>query len=632
MEWEPILNEFVKGTDEKKREKETIKISESVRSLHEKNPKQVLNVTAYCRVSTDYEEQQSSYHQQQSYYKEYITSHPGWNFIGIYADEGISGTSMKKRREFSRMIKDAVAGKIDYILVKSISRFARNTVDTLSSIRLLKNLTPPVGVYFEKENIDTLDSRGELILTIMSALAQDESRSISDNIKWTFQKKFQAGEDVTNLNNMLGYDWDENRKWVINEEQAKTVRYIFQSYLEGKGTDTIAAELTRQKCRTGRGKAVWRGGAVYRILTNEKYVGDSHLQKTVVRDLFSHQSVRNDGSVPSYYIRDHHVPIIDRKTWDAVQLELKRRREMTAASSQVKAKYSSKWPFSSKLQCGTCGEMLIRRTFRAKDFRYPVWRCANAERYQKGSCREKSYLELALKQSFMEYVYTLRQEREEELRRMFQEGMEEEEQNGNASDMLKQLEQLDQAISELERKRKENEELLKSADPEMEPAYQAMITGFTGQIARKKKERQNFLWHRPEKEERKAAFEWFLARLHQLPAESPAGAAVQLAAGSPAGNAVQPSVVNSSGDKVSVFDILPFDEQMFVGSVIRATVIGDGRIIYETRFGIPFLTSGNDRRFRDFLGWRYFESDGTACVIRDGQDAARAGEGWRILE
>lgn len=407
-----------------------------------------LNVTAYCRVSTDLEEQQYSYHQQLEYYSGYISSHAGWNFIGIYADEGLSGTSMKKRANFNQMLKDAAEGKIDYILVKSISRFARNTVDALSCIRKLKTQSPPVGVYFEKENIDTLDSQGELILTIMSALAQDESRSISENVKWSLQKKFQNGEDVTNLNTMLGYDWGERKEWVINEKQADVVRYIFRRYLDGIGTTRIARELMDRGFRTGRGNSVWRGGGVHRILSNEKYAGDALLQKTIVRDFLAHVSELNDGSIPSYYVQNHHVPIIDRATWNAVQAEMEKRRERPIAGivkgKEKKEKYSGKWPMSSKLCCGKCGRKLIRRTYRmqVRDeernlsarrsglyFTYPVWRCQAAdggwkddsagdqgEAAERKRCDAASYLEVSLKQSFMEFLYLLKKQSLMEMR------------------------------------------------------------------------------------------------------------------------------------------------------------------------------------------------------------------------
>lgn len=202
-----------------------------------------LRVAAYCRVSTDSDEQKTSYRTQKAFYTDMIQRHPGWTFAGIYADEGITGTSRLHRDEFNQMLEDARNGKIDLIVTKSISRFARNTVDTLDCARQLKQLTPPVGIFFEKENINTLDSTSEVILTIYSALAQEESHSISDNIHWSYQKRFQEGKPMVHLSRMIGYDKGENGEWIINEEQAEPVRYLFRRYACGAGRATIINEM-----------------------------------------------------------------------------------------------------------------------------------------------------------------------------------------------------------------------------------------------------------------------------------------------------------------------------------------------------------------------------------------------------
>ena len=224
-----------------------------------------VRIAAYCRVSTGDEDQQTSYSNQKAFYTRLIQAHPNWKFAGIYADEAISGTSRKRRKEFNRMIDDAMDGKLDYIITKSISRFARNTVDTLNCVRQLKQQNPPVGIFFEKENIDTLDATGELILTILSALAQDESRSISDNIRWTFQKNFQAGIPQINLNRMLGYDKGTKGEWIIHPEQAKTIRFLFDRYAAGHSASAVAREANQNGMRTINGKA-WTAGAVLDIL------------------------------------------------------------------------------------------------------------------------------------------------------------------------------------------------------------------------------------------------------------------------------------------------------------------------------------------------------------------------------
>ena len=228
-----------------------------------------IRVAAYCRVSTGDESQQTSYTTQKAFYTNLITNKPGWRFAGIYADEAKSGTSREHREDFNRMMADALDGKLDYIVTKSISRFARNTVDTLNCVRQLRQQNPPVGVYFEKENIDTLDATGELILTILSALAQDESRSISDNIRWSIQKNFQAGKPKIDLNRMLGYDKGENGEWVINPEQAKTVRYIFERYVCGQTANRIAKELNELGRKTVN-KKNWSASSVLTVLRNEK--------------------------------------------------------------------------------------------------------------------------------------------------------------------------------------------------------------------------------------------------------------------------------------------------------------------------------------------------------------------------
>ena len=240
-----------------------------------------MRIAAYCRVSTGDENQQTSYSNQRAFYTRLIQAHPGWTFAGIYADEAISGTSRKHRTEFNRMIHDALNGKLDYILTKSISRFARNTVDTLNCVRQLKLQRPPVGIYFEKENIDTLNANSELILTILSALAQDESRSISDNIRWTFQKNFQAGIPQINLNRMLGYDKGKKNEWIINPEQAATVRFLFRKYLKEHSASAVAREANRREMKTVNGKN-WTAGAVLDILRNEKYVGDLEMQNQLL--------------------------------------------------------------------------------------------------------------------------------------------------------------------------------------------------------------------------------------------------------------------------------------------------------------------------------------------------------------
>ncbi len=361
--------------------------------------KKKTRVAAYCRVSTGEESQQTSYATQKEFYTRLIREREEWEFAGIYADEALSGTSRSKRVRFNEMMQDAAAGKLDYIITKSISRFARNTLDTLNCVRQLRRLDPPVGIYFEKENIDTLDAKGELILTILSALAQEESRSISENIRWTFQKNFQEGKPHVNLRRMTGYDFGPEGSWVIVEEQADTVRYIFRQYLQGKSGSRIAGELNEMGRRTAHGNP-WRSESVYCILRNEKYVGDLEMQKTVTRDFLTHRSVPNRGEAPRYYVRDHHPGIISRKTWEKVQ-------GMLGEGARRKGPKPS--PFQN-LRCGYCGEGLRRMAYsvtrEGKRISYPVWACPGRAR----GCSLPVLAERALERSFGEML----KERQEE--------------------------------------------------------------------------------------------------------------------------------------------------------------------------------------------------------------------------
>ena len=333
-----------------------------------------IRVAAYCRVSTGDESQQTSYTTQKAFYKDLITRKTGWIFAGIYADEAKSGTNREHREEFNRMMKDAMDGKLDYIVTKSISRFARNTIDSLTCTRELRQLKPPVGIYFEKENIDTLDAKGELILTILSALAQDESRSISDNIRWSIQKKFQAGVPHINLKRMLGYELGPNKQWVIVPEQAEIIRYIFDRYVKGQTANKIARELNQMEKLTVNGKK-WRASSILIVLRNEKYVGDIEMQKTITKDFLTHRSSINKGEAPRYYVKNHHVGIIDRVTWDKVQTMLfeKPRTDMTKGPGKKKVKSIKGSPFGN-LRCGAilengpdagkpCGEGFFRVTY-----------------------------------------------------------------------------------------------------------------------------------------------------------------------------------------------------------------------------------------------------------------------------
>ena len=280
-------------------------------------------VAAYARVSTNRESQQTSYAAQIQYYTDYIQEQPDWIFAGIYADEGVTGTSIRKRTEFLKMIRDARDGKIDLIITKSVSRFARNTVDSLSTIRELKE--NGIEIYFEKENIWTFDAKGELLITIMSSLAQEESRNISENTRWGMRKAFRDGKVFVPFRPFLGYDRGENGELKVNSEQAVIVRMIYEMFLDGNTFYGIAAELTKREIPTPYGKKIWNGRTIKNILQNEKYRGDALLQKRYSKDFLDRKMRKNEGEVPQYYVEDNHEAIIEAEIFEAVQTELKRR-------------------------------------------------------------------------------------------------------------------------------------------------------------------------------------------------------------------------------------------------------------------------------------------------------------------
>ncbi|HEY9060599.1 MAG TPA: recombinase family protein [Pseudobacteroides sp.] len=347
-------------------------------SLAENVEPQKKRMAAYCRVSTDQLEQLSSYEAQVAYYTAFITNHPDYEMSGVYADEGISGTSTKKRDQFNKMIEDCKAGKIDMIITKSISRFAWNTLDTLTYVRQLKDLG--IGVIFEKENISTLDSKGEVLLSILSSLAQDKSRAISQNATWGIRRRFEQGKVTVDHIKFLGYDKDEEGNLIINEKQAKIVRRIFKDYLNGKGPNRIARELEEDGIPNWNGKAKWYEGTIRNMLCNEKYKGEALLQKTYTTDFLSKKRVQNKGEIPQYYVEESHPPIIDKEMWEAVQLETERRRTFAQKYGIAKLDYAtSDNPFAGRIICGCCGSTYGRKVWNSTDerLRRIIWRCNN---------------------------------------------------------------------------------------------------------------------------------------------------------------------------------------------------------------------------------------------------------------
>ena len=330
-------------------------------------------MAAYCRVSTDYEEQESSYEVQVEHYTSYINSKPEWQMVEVYADDGISATSTAKRDEFNRMIADCKAGKIDMILTKSISRFARNTVDRLKYTRELKALN--IAVFFEKENINTLDAKGEVLITIMAALAQQESESLSANVRLGIRFRNQQGQVRVNHNWFLGYTKDEDGKLVIVPEEAAIVRRIYAEYLDGKSFKRIKQGLEADGILNGAKHEKWHDTNIRQILTNEKYIGDALLQKTYTVSVLDKKRVPNNGLVPKYYVEGSHEAIIDKDTFLRVQAELARRSSIK--TGEKKRTYSSKYALSSRVFCAHCGDIYRRIAWNNRGYRSIVWRCVS---------------------------------------------------------------------------------------------------------------------------------------------------------------------------------------------------------------------------------------------------------------
>ncbi len=331
----------------------------------------MIKVASYCRVSTDRDDQANSFESQQRYFKEYIDRQPDWELYQVYADEGITGTSTKKRAAFNRMIADAHLGKFHLILTKEVSRFSRNILDTITYTRELKALG--VGVLFMNDGISTLEPDAELRLSIMGSIAQEESRKTSTRVKWGQTRRMEQG--VVFGRSLLGYDVKDGCL-TVNPEGAEIVRLIFYKYgVEKKGTTVIARELREAGYRTHSGNVKWSNTHIVKILKNEKYVGDLVQKKTITPDYLSHAKKYNHGEEEFVIIRDHHEPIIDRELWDTVQRELKKRNR----NGELGAGHSNRYVFSGKIKCGECGASFVSRKKTRKDGSlYKRWSCYTA--------------------------------------------------------------------------------------------------------------------------------------------------------------------------------------------------------------------------------------------------------------
>jgi len=353
-----------------------------------KKAEKCLKVAAYCRVSTDEEEQKNSYQAQIEYYTDKINKNPEWQMAGIFADEGITGTQAKKRPEFLKMIRLCRQGKIDVILTKSLSRFARNTVDSLNYIRELRTLG--IAVISEKENINTLTAESEMLITIMSCFAQAESESISKNVAWGIRQSFKNGNVPMQYKKLLGYKKGADGNAEIVSDEAEIVKEIYRCYLDGASLNQIADMLNNRGLTTKGSNSPYRKEVIQRILTNEKYTGDALLQKTYITDCITKKSRKNNGELPMYLVKNHHEPIISRTDFNRVQEEMARRSAKRSIAEKLtkteQGKYSAKYALSELLICGECGSYYRRVTWTAKGFKEIKWRCINRIQYGKKNC------------------------------------------------------------------------------------------------------------------------------------------------------------------------------------------------------------------------------------------------------
>jgi len=376
-------------------------------------------VAAYCRVSTDDEEQLNSYRSQVRYYTDLIDKNPDWMMAGVYADEAITGTQVTKREGFQKMIQACMEGDVDMVITKSISRFARNTLDTLKYVRMLKE--KDIAVYFEDEKINTLSMDGELLLVVLSSVAQQEVENISNNVKKRLSMKMSRGE-LVGFGSALGFDYDPQTKQItVNEKEAEIVRYIFNRYIEGAGSSVIARELESLGFKSPKGSNRWADTTVLGILKNEKYVGDLLQGKTFTTDPISKRRLDNQGEVDQYYQKDHHEAIVSREVFEQAQAILnKRGASRTNArlrTDEYRSIYTRKYAFSCMIRCGFCGATLTRRTWHTNNkYHKVIWLCLSASKYGKETCPNcKAINEKALESAFVESYRLITNDRKDVL-------------------------------------------------------------------------------------------------------------------------------------------------------------------------------------------------------------------------
>ena len=374
-----------------------------------------LRVAAYCRVSTELEQQQSSYDIQIEYYTRHIMQNPNWIFAGVFADDGRSATNTFRRDDFNQLMDQCLKGKVDMVITKSISRFARNTVDCISWVRKLKEKN--VAVYFEKENLNTLDDSTEMILTILSSQAQEESRAISTNVKWGYARKFEKGESTRQRS--YGFRKAPTGEMCIVEEEAAVIRNMALWFLDGDSLERIKHRLEDAGIETTTGKKTWSTGTIYNILTNEKIMGDVLLQKTFTADYLTKRRVKNSGQQKQYYVKNHHEAIIPKAVYYKIQEEIARRSSLKKAGTRkgktAQGVYSSKYALTGIMVCNECGAHYRRTTWAKNGKKVIVWRCINRLEHGTKRCHESPTLkEEVIQEAIMGKLHSLSIDQEEE--------------------------------------------------------------------------------------------------------------------------------------------------------------------------------------------------------------------------
>ena len=382
---------------------------ESVREIRK------LRVAAYCRVSTELEQQQSSYDIQIEYYTRHIMQNPNWIFAGVFADDGRSATNTFRRDDFNQLMNQCMKGKVDMVITKSISRFARNTVDCISWVRKLREKN--VAVYFEKENLNTLDDSTEMILTILSSQAQEESRAISTNVKWGYARKFEKGESTGQRS--YGFRKAPTGEMCIVEEEAAVIRNMARWFLDGDSLERIKHRLEDAGIETTTGKKTWSTGTIYNILTNEKIMGDVLLQKTFTADYLTKRRVKNSGQQKQYYVKNHHEAIIPKTVYYKIQEEIARRSSLKKAGTRkgktAQGVYSSKYALTGIMVCNECGAHYRRTTWAKNGKKVIVWRCINRLEHGTKRCHESPTLkEDVIQEAIMGKLHSLSIDQEEE--------------------------------------------------------------------------------------------------------------------------------------------------------------------------------------------------------------------------